>query len=103
MVLAHITWCALAVLPFLPSSSFSSSYSCRGGGGGGGGYGDYGGGRGGGGGGYGDRGDMRRSDSLSNSVGDGDPYYSSFSEPPAARGFASHDYNHGSGDLSIHN
>ena len=64
------------------------------GGGGGVGYGDYGGGRGG----YGDHGNGRRSDSLSNAVGDGDPYYSSFSDPAATRGFASHDYNHGSGD-----
>ena len=70
---------------------------CRGGGVG---YGNYDSGRGVG---YGgDRADARQPDNFSNTVNEGDPYYSSFSDPSPARGYStSHDYNHGSGDLGI--
>ena len=67
------------------------------------GYGDYDGGRGVGYGGGGDRGDAQRPDTFSNTVNDGDPYYSSFSDPSPSRGYStSHDYNHGSGEYCGH-
>ena len=40
-------------------------------------------------------GGYRRSDPLPSAIGDSDPYYSSFSDPPT-RGY-SRDYNHGTG------